>query len=259
LAWIHANLLTDLARLRELDGDIACARLDAEAAAAALRRLDVVVPAGTAELLARLTMRAPGRSTDVAILRRDGKWWDAAHSGARVRLQDSKGLAYLADLIGNAGVERHALDLVDRVEGVDPNGLDRRALGDAGELLDTQARSAYRRRIEALRSQADEAIEAGMLEQAEAIQDELDQLVVQLAAAFGLGGRDRRAASAAERARLNVTRSLRAAIVKIAEALPEAGAALDRNVRTGLYCGYEPSNGDLRWIVQSELNGPTRD
>jgi hypothetical protein len=166
-------------------------------------------------------------------------------------MQDSKGLAYLAELIANAGVERHALDLVDRVEGVDPNGLDRRALGDAGELLDTQARTAYRHRIESLRSEADDAIAAGMLERAVAIQEELDQLVAQLAAAFGLGGRDRRAASASERARLNVTRAVRAAIAKLTEALPEAGAALDRHVRTGLYCSYEPVEGDLRWIVQS--------
>jgi hypothetical protein len=85
---------------------------------------------------------------------------------------------------------------------------------------------------------------------------EMQQLVGQLAAAFGLGGRDRRAASAAERARLNVTRALRAAPARLTEALPEAGAALDRRVRTGLYCAYEPEEADgIRWIVQSPLNG----
>ncbi len=73
----------------------------------------------------------------------------------------------------------------------------------------------------------------------------------QLARAFGLGGRDRRR-SAAERARLNVTRALRAAITKLADALPAAGAVLDRRVRTGLYCVYEPADDDeVRWIVQS--------
>ena len=253
LAWIHANLLVELARLRDLAGDTPGARVEAEAAVAALQQLDVVVSPDTAQLLDRLTTRTvkPDATACVATLARDGKWWDAASGGARVRLQDSKGLAYLADLIANPGAERHALDLVDRVEGVDPNGLDRRALGDAGELLDTQARNAYRHRIEALRSQADEAIESGMFERAEAIQEELDQLVAQLAAAFGLGGRDRRAASAAERARLNVTRAVRAAIAKLAEALPEAGAALDRHVRTGLDCADTPVDGDLRWIVQS--------
>ena len=131
-------------------------------------------------------------------------------------------------------------------------GPDRRALGDAGELLDARARVSYRHRIEQLRAEADEALAAGLLETAEAKQTELDQLVAQLAQAFGLGGRDRRAASAAERARLNVTRALRAATAKLAEALPHAGPALDRRIRTGLYCAYEPTDADqVRWIVQS--------
>jgi hypothetical protein len=253
LAWIHANLLIELARLRDLAGDAAAARLDAAAAVAALKPLDVVVPPEATRLLDRLTGRdaQPVTGAAVATLSRDGKWWTAASGGERVRMQDSKGLSYLADLIAHPGCERHALDLVDRVEGLDPGGVDRRSLGDAGELLDNRARTAYRHRIEALRSEIDEAIDAGMLERAEAIQDELDQLVAQLAAAFGLGGRERRAASASEKARLNVTRAVRAAIVKVSEALPEAGAALDRRVRTGLYCCYEPIDGELRWIVQS--------
>ena len=168
----------------------------------------------------------------------------------RCRLPDTKGMRYLAELIANPGVERHALDLVDRVEGVGAGDLavDRRRLGDAGELVDTTARTAYRRRIEALRSDIDDALDAGADERAEALQVELDQLVAQLAQAFGLGGRSRRASSAAERARLNVTRALRAATARVAEALPEAGAVLDRRLRTGLYCAYEPGEGDdVRW------------
>ena len=73
--------------------------------------------------------------------------------------------------------------------------------------------------------------------------------MVQLAQAFGLGGRSRVAASAAERARLNVTRALRSALTKLSEALPGPGAALDRSVRTGLYCTYEPADGERCWIV----------
>jgi hypothetical protein len=176
----------------------------------------------------------------------------ATSDGLSARLQDTKGLRYLAELLDRPGVECHALDLVDRVEGLSADGVDRRALGDAGELLDSRARAAYRHRVEALRAEIDDALAADQLDTAEAKQDELDALVGQLAAAFGLGGRNRRAASAAERARLNVTRALRAAIAKVGEALPEAGAALDRRVRTGLYCSYAPADGDeIRWIVHS--------
>ena len=36
---------------------------------------------------------------------------------------------------------------------------------------------------------------------------------------------------------------------------PAARALLDRGVRTGIYCAYEPAPGDPRWIVQSGVNG----
>ena len=98
------------------------------------------------------------------------------------------------------------------------------------------------------------------LDTAEALRSELDQLVAELARAFGIGGRERRAASAAERARLNVTRALRAAIVRLGDAVPDAGDVLDRRIRTGMYCVYDDNGSDaVRWIVQSGLNGIAAD
>jgi hypothetical protein len=254
LPWLRATLLLDLARLRDRSGGRAAATIDAQAAAAVLSSLDVVLDPDDASLLERLG-RSPSTgqpAARIAALGRNGKWWVVSCGGSSVRLADTKGLRYLAELVARPGVERHALDLVDRVEGPAPAGPDRRALGDAGEVLDARARAAYRHRIEQLRAEADDALAAGRLDTAEAKQAELDELVAQLARAFGLGGRERRAASAAERARLNVTRALRAAIAKLADAMPGAGGVLDRRVRTGLYCAYEPGAGDeVRWIVQS--------
>jgi hypothetical protein len=257
LPWLRATLLLDLARLRDRSGDRAAATLDAQAAAAVLGRLDVVLVADDASLVERLGGSPSNAGTaETAALGRDGKWWVASSGGSSVRMADTKGLRYLAELVARPGVERHALDLVDRVEGPAPvGGPDRRALGDAGEALDARARAAYRHRVEQLRAEADEALASGRLDTAEAKQAELDQLVAQLAQAFGLGGRQRRAASAAERARLNVTRALRAAVAKLVDAMPSAGEVLDRRIRTGVYCAYEPDPADkLRWIVQSRLN-----
>jgi tetratricopeptide (TPR) repeat protein len=248
LPWLRAALHVELARCREQTGDRSGAAVDAKAALATLAGLDVVLPPADAALLERLAgvLAAPA-----ATLTRAGKGWTAAHGGTSIRLTDTKGLRYLAELVARPGSEQHVLDLVDRIEGVGIDAPDLRALGDAGEVLDARARAVYRHRIEELRAEADEALAAGMLETAEARQAELDELVRELARAFGLGGRDRRAASAAERARLNVTRAVRAAVSRIAEALPEAGGTLDRGIRTGIYCAYEPGDGDARWIVQS--------
>ncbi len=258
LPWLRATLLLELAQRHDEAGDSAAAVLDAKAAATVLAPLDVTVRPEYQRLLERLSSgaEAPVRTARSVTLERDGRWWTVSDGSSRVRLPGTKGLCYVAELVARPGVEQHALDLVDRVEGcpgpddVDP--VDRRKLGDAGEVLDARARTAYRRRIEELRARADDALEAGQFDTAEAVQAELDLLVGQLAQAFGLGGRSRRAASAAERARLNVTRALRAAITKLIDALPDAGATLDRRIRTGLYCVYQPDETDpVRWIVQS--------
>jgi hypothetical protein len=252
--WRTALLLVDLARCQEQAGDRPAAERAAHAAADALDGLDVVLDPAIPALLARLTdgeraVGAPdGPAGAPALLARDGSWWTVSCEGTSVRLRDSKGLRYLAELVRHPGVERHALDLVDRVEGV--GDVDRRALGDAGPLADVAARSAYRHRIEELRADIADAQADGHDEAALALQEELDHLVVQLAAAFGLGGRARLAGSAAEKARLNVTRALRSALAKLAEALPGPGAALDRQVRTGLYCAFEPAPGERAWSAR---------
>jgi hypothetical protein len=57
---------------------------------------------------------------------------------------------------------------------------------------------------------------------------------------MGLGGRERRAGSSAERARIVVQRRIREAIRKIAERDEGLGRHLDWTVRTGTFCAYEP-------------------
>jgi hypothetical protein len=238
----------DLARLL----DDSAARVEAKAARALLARLDVAVSPEDVALLDRLVpppAAAPGACVN-ASLTFAGSWCTAACGGTTVRLPVTKGLRYLAVLVARPGVERHAFDLVDVVEGV--GDTNRRALGDAGTLLDAAGRLAYRKRVTQLRDEVADALAAEDDEKAQALQQEIDSLVHALAEAFGLGGRERKAGSAAEKSRLNVTRALRAAIAKLSDALPEGGAVLDRRVRTGLFCVYEPAPDDqVAWKVFS--------
>jgi tetratricopeptide (TPR) repeat protein len=248
---LRATLLIELVRLHDQAGNRAAATVEAGRAMAALSGLDVVLRPDDLALLERATSTPAARR---ATLTREDRCWVASFGDVRCRLQETKGLQYVAELVRNPGVERHALDLVDRVEGVGAGDLavDRRSLGDAGELVDAKARTAYRHRIEALRAEVDDAFAAGAEDRAEKLQAELDELVTHLAQAFGLGGRSRRASSTVERARLNVTRAIRAATARVAEALPEAGPILDLRLRTGIYCAYEPEDTDeVRWSVQS--------
>ena len=112
--------------------------------------------------------------------------------------------------------------------------------GDAGELLDAQAKEAYRRRLAEIDEDIAEARAVGDVQRAAQSDTERDFLVHELARAFGLGGRGRRAASSSERARASVTRAIRHAMARLAEHHPGFGEHLDRTVRTGTYCAYAP-------------------
>ena len=262
LPLLRTSLHLDLARTHEGAGERAEAAVEARAAGALLGRLDVVVAAEDAALLDRLGSEATARpvraACRVATMVLDGDWWTIGCADTSVRLRDTKGMRYLAEVVAHPGVERHALDLVDLVEGVAAadTGLDRRKLGDAGEVLDARSRDLYRRRVTELRDEVEDALDAEDDERAAKVQAELDALVAQLAAAFGLGGRERKASNVAEKARLNVTRALRKATAKVAEALPGPGAVLDRRLKTGIYCAYEPQPDDeILWSVHPAVNG----
>jgi tetratricopeptide (TPR) repeat protein len=183
----------------------------------------------------------------VNVFRREGDYWSVSFEGHTVRVRDLKGMRYLARLLADPGREYHVLDLVAAETGSSAQldsshaaGLPRSALGDAGESLDAQAKDAYRRRLAEIDDDLEQARAIGDAERAAQADAERDFLVQELARAFGLGGRDRRAASASERARAAVTRAVRQAMTRIAEHHPELGQHLSRTIRTGTYCAYVP-------------------
>jgi len=113
-------------------------------------------------------------------------------------------------------------------------------LGDAGEMLDVTAKKAYRRRLAELNEDLVKSKEHGNVDRATELEDEIEKISKELRQAVGLMGRDRMAASASERARLNVTRAIKAALDRIAEHDSEAGRLLSRAIRTGTFCCYLP-------------------
>src|SRR5262249_59698661 len=109
-----------------------------------------------------------------------------------------------------------------------------------GELLDPAARAAYKRRLEDLRETLEEAQGFNDLERAARAEHEIEFLTDELARAVGLGGRSRKAAAAAERARVNVSRTIGAVVKKIAAGSPALGQHLTAAIRTGYFCSYAP-------------------
>ena len=148
-------------------------------------------------------------------------------------------MGMLARLLERPGEEVHALELVTGEADADPG--EAADAGDAGELLDDKARQAYRRRIELLSERIEDSETRGDALGAERARAELEALSRELSRAVGLGGRPRRAASSAERARITAQRRLREAIKRVSELDAEIGALLERTIRTGTFCAYEPN------------------
>jgi hypothetical protein len=235
-----------------LDRVLATARaLGMAATAEGIQALQAAQAGGPSQLGAGATVAVAEASRN--LFRREGEYWTVVFDGAVVRLRDAKGLRHLARLLTHPGREFHAVDLeaAERPPAPavpteppgragEPELVVRPDLGDAGPLLDAAAKAAYRARLGELRAELEEAEGCHDPARAAKARQELDFLVAELARAVGLGGRDRRAAAHAERARLNATRAIRAAMANLARANPALGRHLTATIRTGRYCCYAP-------------------
>ena len=196
----------------------------------------------------RAGRRSAGASVaDLNVFRREGDYWSVVFAGRTVRVRDLKGVRYLARLLAEPGREFHVLDLVaaesGQVAAVERGraaGLSRTGPGDAGEMLDARAKDAYRRRLAEIEDDIEQARALEDTEREMQADVERDFLTRELSRAVGLGGRDRRAASTSERARVSVTRAVRQAMLRLGAHHPELGEHLDRTIRTGTYCAYAP-------------------
>ena len=115
-------------------------------------------------------------------------------------------------------------------------------------MLDADAAASYKRRLAEVADELDAADAAGDAARASRTEAERQWLLGELRRAAGLGGRMRRTTAESERARVNVTRTLRSALDRISAAAPRAGAHLQASIHTGLECRYDPvPGGPARW------------
>jgi hypothetical protein len=193
----------------------------------------------------RLVRRAPAReggpaAVAVRLHQQPGGLWTVGRPGAEITLPDLRGLHHLYALLSRPGVPVPALALVGAVPA---GGL---------EVLDEQARRAYRARLHRIEAELDEAADLADLGRRERLEDERQALLDQLDRATGLGGRRRVTGSSEERARVAVRKALVAALARIAEADPWLGRHLRDRLRTGTECVYETDpDHPVRWLLRA--------
>jgi hypothetical protein len=200
----------------------------------------------------------PALSThEASLFLRQGDYWTIRYQGHVTFLKATRGLHCLSLLLCHPGREFHASELLGQVIGR-PLVLDRGGpatdvwqsgrLSDLGPILDAQAKAEYKRRLDDLRKDLAEAERFNAPDRAERARDEMAALAEQLASAVGLGGRNRRTGSEAERARSAVTKRIKSSIKRIGKAIPSLGSHLAARVKTGCFCSYDPqSERSVAW------------
>ena len=189
----------------------------------------------------------------VAVFSRTGDYWTIGLGDTRFPIKDIKGLGYIQRLLLHPNREFHALDLLGTASGGAPAAdtivgpeealpvgitIRRGMAGDAGEMLDEQAKRDYGRRLKELNELLEDQRERGNHQRADQIESEIEDISREIKRAAGLGRRDRRSGSNVERARLSVTSAIKTALEKIQENDRALGELLAEQVRTGMFCRY---------------------
>jgi hypothetical protein len=183
------------------------------------------------EEAARPALRLSGARPLRVALRREQDVWLLEYDGRSVCLQDAKGLHHLATLFERPGQPVAALALA--------NATNARRERQAAALV------AYRAQAQDLREELAEAQAFNDPERILRARERLELIAADVERADDATG------AAGERARINVTRAIKAAVRRIAEQEPELGHLLRGTVRTGATCRYEPDPGmALTWEVE---------
>ena len=173
-------------------------------------------------------------------------YWIIRYHGRSALLKSTRGLYCLAVLLHDPGREFHVTDLLSRpMEASTPAaavllGGARREPHEGIPMLDAQAKAEYHRRLNELHEELNEAERFKDPQRKAKAQNEVQAITDYLSSAVGLGGRDRRTSSDAERARSAVTKCIKNAIQKIGAAIPSLGFHLAARIKTGYFCSYNP-------------------
>jgi tetratricopeptide (TPR) repeat protein len=165
------------------------------------------------------------------VLQRDGRVWRVRQGDHAALVPHTIGMCYLAEMIRHPDVEIAAVALSSGYAGPCPSISDQ-------PVLDARAKAEYRRRIEELQEEVDEAETCADLERAARARAELDRFVDELTRSMGLAGRSRSFADDAERARIAVRKAIKRALATISEADPDLGREIGSRVVTGARCVY---------------------
>ena len=173
-----------------------------------------------------------------SIFKKEQAIWHFEFDGLEVTMPDLKGFHDISALLATPEKDIHCTELMGSEGSMDENNF----------VIDGQARLAYKKHINELQQDIEEAEENNDIGKKEVLQKELDQMIDHLSKNLGLGKRPRKMKSPTERARAAVTLRIRSAVKRLTEHHPSLGKYLTNSIRTGVFCSYSPET-PREWIL----------
>lgn len=201
------------------------------------------------------------------IFRKDGATWTVAFHGDPKSVLDMKGMHYIATLLSNLNQEilcsqlSGTLSTVPMESDMGPNSKtqsDDTARGKERSMkkqkrvhvdavLDAEAISNYRKKLDGLKEQIEQAKELGNTEEAARLAQEEHTLTKEIAGKV-YHGKGRRK-GALEKARQAVSIAIERALLAIKKVDPSLWSHLDTAIRRGVILIYRPDQ-DIRWVTR---------
>jgi tetratricopeptide (TPR) repeat protein len=245
--YAHA-LLTDSIQTAQALGMTAVvqrAQVELERLAAAGRSVDRMRESGDA------TARAQPLAN---VFKPEGAYWLVGYAGRICRVPPVKGMKHLAVLLKNPNIEIPATYLYaggndGRFGATPPPEANLRVVmhEDTADILDGQARRDYVQELANLGEELEEAERMNDLGRIARLRGRIEALEEQLREGLTPTGKPRKFVSRTEEnARTAVTKSIKLAIERIGQSIPDLARYLDRSVQRGHVCVYTPEAG-VEW------------
>lgn len=185
------------------------------------------------------------------VFRRTGDYWQISYEGPEFLLKDAKGLHYIAHLLRDPRKHFTVFELTAIVNPAAPGTAAKPdlspdeyevnlGLGHAGSNIDAKALKQYKDELKRLENALELAKAVNNSARIEELENEINFIRRQIVSDTGLGGRSRKSADTAERARKAVLSSYDRALTSILRNDNRLYQHLHNAIKTGLFLVYDP-------------------
>jgi hypothetical protein len=177
------------------------------------------------------------------VFQRRGQMWVIKFQGEIKFMQESRGHFYIARLLAEPMRDVPAVSLLAAAAGIDP----RVATGTSGPLMTDETRAEYKKKYLEAQEELEEAEQNNDQGRIGSAKEVREALLVELARASGLGGRNRESTDA-DKVRKSVSMAVSRAIESIGKEHEPLGRHLTTTISSGLVFRYAPER-EIIWLT----------